>query len=246
MNYLRKWGYEVNKTLIVESKNDESFLRALVNHLNLRNTNIGKSICSVEDYHCLDGLNLKKLINALKAFKNKLPKNENSIESLGIILDNDGKKEERITLINNAINEVFDSDQTITEFGQFIDVSVDVGGDNYKFRVSCFLIGVNNKGELETLIKAIKTKSSPYADCLSAWRKCVESNSDAELSDKEFDKMWVNNYIRFDTCSKSERRQAHRKCSMYNLNYVLENKKEILDFDHSELGLLKEYLNSFY
>jgi hypothetical protein len=168
----------VNKTLIVESKSDKSFIEALVNHLNSNNINIEQSICSIDDYQCLNGLDLNKLINALKAFLNSLAKKEESIESLGIILDNDGRRDERINWINEAIKEAFKSDQRITEIGQPIDISfVDAGEDNYNFRLSCFLIGVNNEGELETLIKAIKATPSPYADCLNAWKECVESNS---------------------------------------------------------------------
>ncbi len=50
----------VSNQLIVESKNDEAFFRALVDHLNLKNIEIGAPICRIDDYDCLEGLNLKK------------------------------------------------------------------------------------------------------------------------------------------------------------------------------------------
>ncbi|MBF0378145.1 MAG: hypothetical protein HQK72_11770 [Desulfamplus sp.] len=80
----------MSNLLIVESKNDEFFIKALVDHLNITNIDIGKPICSIQDYKCLEGLSLNNLILRLEAFKNSLPKND--IEAVGIILDNDGQK----------------------------------------------------------------------------------------------------------------------------------------------------------
>ncbi|MBF0378146.1 MAG: hypothetical protein HQK72_11775 [Desulfamplus sp.] len=139
----------------------------------------------------------------------------------------------------------------IDDVGQFIEISTKIGVDSYDFKISCFLVGVENSGELETLMKAIKAKTSIYADCLSEWRRCLEEHHEAIgvkneiLSDKEFDKFWVNNYIRFDTCSSKEKRQAFKKCSMVNFDYIIENKKDIFNFDHPLLNPFKDYLNSF-
>jgi len=241
----------VSKILIVESKNDELFMRALVDHLNLPNVQIDdEPVCTIDDYECLEGLDIKKLTNRLEALKNSLPKKD--IQSLGIILDHDGKKEERIKMINNALEFVFDSTQQIEDTNQFINISATLGSDTYPFTASCFLVNVDEKGELETLLKTIKTKPSVYADCLAEWRKCVETHYGATaddrkkiLSDKEFDKFWISNYIRFDTCSKKEKKQADKKCSMNIFDYIFENKKDIFNFDHPALDSLKNYLISF-
>lgn len=252
MNSPGEWSCVVSNVLIVESKNDELFVRALVEHLNLTNVQVDRRpVCHIDDYQCLDGLDLEKLIFRLEAFKNSLPKKD--IRAVGVILDHDGKKEERIGMINAAIKAVFDSEEQIKDTNQFIDISTEFGPEIYRLSISCFLTNVDGKGELETLLKAIKTKPSIYADCLGEWRKCIESRYKAKtkkekkklLSDKEFDKLWVNNYIRFDTCSSKEKKQAFRKCSMYNFNYLLENKKDILDFEHPALDSFKSFLTSF-
>jgi hypothetical protein len=233
----------VSNLLIVESKNDELFVRALVNHLNLTNVQVDRPICNIDDYQCLEGVDLKKLTLRLKALKSSLPKKD--IQAVGIILDHDGKKDERIKLINDALKHVFDSKQQIKDTNQFIDISAKLGIYTYDFSISCFLVNIDSKGELETLLKAIKAKPSVYADCLIEWRKCIESHDKKILSDKEFDKFWVNNYIRFDTCSSNEKKQAFRKCSMHNFDYILENKKDIFNFDHPVLGSFKSYLSLF-
>ena len=95
-------------------------------------------------------------------------------------------------------------------------------------------MNVQGHGELETLLKTIKTKPSIYADCLYEWKKCIENQFQSDIdrkltktiSEKDFDKFGLNNYIRFDTCSSYEKKQAYRKCSLYNLDYVFLNKKK--------------------
>jgi len=52
-------------------------------------------------------------------------------------------------------------------------------------------------------------------------------------------------YIRFDTCSKSEKKQAERKCSMKGFDYIMTNKPAIWDFEHPALNDLKDFLRLF-
>jgi hypothetical protein len=52
-------------------------------------------------------------------------------------------------------------------------------------------------------------------------------------------------YIRFDTCSKNEKKQAERKCSMKNFDYVMTNKTKIWNFKHPVLNELNDFLNLF-
>ena len=66
-----------------------------------------------------------------------------------------------------------------------------------------------------------------------------------EISLKEFNKFWVDMYIRFDTCSKSDKKQADRKCSMRGFDYVMTNKAVIWDFEHPVLNDLKKFLGLF-
>ena len=98
-------------------------------------------------------------------------------------------------------------------------------------------MNVSGSGELETVLKAIKSKDSTYADCLESWRDCLKGKGKPDLSQKEFDKFWVNNYLRFDTCLASEKSQAGTKC-----NYEAGIKKDIWDFENQILDDLKEFL----
>ena len=58
-----------------------------------------------------------------------------------------------------------------------------------------------------------------------------------EINDKDFDKFWVSNYLRFDTCTKNEQKQADKNCK----NEVA-IKKDIWDFYNPILNDLKEFL----
>ncbi|WRH66970.1 MAG: hypothetical protein RSE13_00150 [Planktothrix sp. GU0601_MAG3] len=59
------------------------------------------------------------------------------------------------------------------------------------------------------------------------------------------DKFWISLYLRFDTCSRLERKQAERKCSMKNFEYIMENKKDIWNFNHPVLNEIKNFLHLF-
>lgn len=232
----------MSSVLIVESKNDKIFVEALIEHLNLQNIDLEKPICQVDDYECLEGLNSKKLKTALTFLKNSLAKDD--IQAIGIILDDDGRRAERIDLINEAVKQVFETDEQFSDAGEQLALTVDVGGEDVTLQLAYFLTNVDGVGELETLLKALKSKPSPYADCLENWRRCLEEENET-VSDKEFDKFWLSNYIRFDTCSKKERKQARKKCSMQNFEYVMRRKKEIWDFDHPALDDFKNFLRLF-
>ena len=120
----------------------------------------------------------------------------------------------------------------ITKINEFIKIeSLD------EVEIGCYITNVDGNGELETVLKAIKSQDSTYADCLEAWKTCLTSKGKT-ITDKDFDKFWINNYLRFDTCSASEKSQAARKC-----NYESGMKKDIWDFENPILKDLKEFLN---
>jgi len=225
----------VSNALIVESKNDKCFVEALINNLNLPQIEIQQPICLIDDYECLNGLDLPKLRNALEALKNKSAKQK--IAKIGILLDDDGKRTERIALINQAVKAVFSTAPQILDTNKLITLS----NNSLPLQLACFLTNVGGHGELETVLKAIKTKPSLYADCLENWRSCLDAQNET-ISDKEFDKFWVNNYLRFDTCTREERKRASEKCSMHNFEYVMKNKPDIWNFDDPVLDELKAFL----
>ncbi|HGY11902.1 MAG TPA: hypothetical protein ENK36_06030, partial [Desulfobacterales bacterium] len=128
----------MSNLLIVESKNDELFIRAVIEHLNLPYIQVDKHpICHINGFECMEGLNSKKLEERLTALKNQLHKKE--VEAIGIILDHDGKREERINLINEAVNSIFETDENILETGKFISVNAKVGNDNFSLKIACYL-----------------------------------------------------------------------------------------------------------
>jgi hypothetical protein len=110
--------------------------------------------------------------------------------------------------------------------------------------LACYFTNFEGKGELETLLKAIKARKSPQADCLSSWKTCIESQG-KDISDKDFDKFWVSIYLRYDTCSNQEQTQAGKKCSMSGFKYVMEHKKDIWDWNNPALDDLKEFFTLF-
>lgn len=227
----------MSNIVIVESKNDAIFMKVLVDFINC-DIQIEEPIF-IDDYESLEGLNETKLITTLKALDADLQKRD--IEKIGIIIDIDNDSEqERLELVNKCIKQVFES-ETLLSTKQFIDISGD-NGTNAK--LACYFTNVGGKGELETLLKAIKAKDSPYADCLDSWKTCLESLG-KKINQKDFDKFWISNYIRFDTCSKKEHKQAGGKCSMSKFDYVMEHKKDIWDWDNPTLDDLKEFFKLF-
>jgi hypothetical protein len=220
--------FEVNKNiLIVESKNDKYFIEALIYHLKI-NIDVNTPICNIDEYECLEGLGnfAKRLTDLKKEIASK------GIEKIGILIDADDQGiEERIKFINSQLQKIC-SDIIFTQINETKhsnELDVDL---------SCCITHVNGNGELETLLKAIKSEDSTFADCLHSWKECLLA-SGKEISDKDFDKFWVNNYLRYDTCKKKEQNQRERKCQ--NEAAI---KKPVWNFDHPALTDLKSFLHS--
>lgn len=227
----------MSNIVIVESKNDAIFMKAMVEKLNC-DIQVEPPIY-IDDYESLEGLSETKLVTTLKALEADLQKRD--IEKIGIIIDIDNDSEaERLELVNKCIKEVFES-ETLLSTKQFIDICGD-NGTNAK--LACYFTNVGGKGELETLLKAIKARDSPYADCLDSWQTCIQSQG-KEINQKHFDKFWVSIYLRYDTCSNQEQKRAGEKCSMSRFDYVMEHKKDIWDWDNPALDDLKEFFKLF-
>jgi len=202
----------VSNLLIVESDNDKYFIEALIGHINVK-IEIDSPVCSIDEYECLGGTG--QLEKKFKSLKSQIAKN--GIDKVGIIFDADNEGVEAKTqLIQKKIDLVFGEDSG-TEF-------------------SIYILNVDGKGELETLLKAIKSKQSPMADCLETWLECL-SAKDIGVKQKDFDKLWIQIYHRYDCCSKKDQKQAGRKCS--NEASI---KKPIYDLDKPELVELKQFL----
>jgi len=205
----------VSNLLIVESENDQFFIEALIKNINL-NIDVDSPVCSINEYNCLGGMS--KLENKLNALKSQVLKD--GIDKIGIIFDADNVGvDARTQKIKEKIDFVF--------------------GTEHDVEFHIHILNVNGKGEIETLLKKIKSEDSTIADCLDSWRNCLPE--DKTIKQKDFDKFWIQVYQRYDCCKKQEQKQAGEKCN----NEASLNKK-IYDFDKDikELNYLKKFLMS--
>jgi hypothetical protein len=226
-------------TLIVESKNDKCFFDAIIQHLNCNIEIAPPILISDKDYLEMNGLNSQKLISALEDLKVDIQKGK--VEKIGIIIDIDSESENnRIEFINDCVQHVFLNPTSLEKTNEFISIDL----DGFDIQLACHLTNVNGRGELETILKEIKSKPSNHADCLDSWRDCIQ-NQDEVIKSKDFDKFWVDMYVRFDTCSNQEKKQAGRKCSMSGFDYIMTNKKDIWNLDHPILNDLKHFFRLF-
>jgi hypothetical protein len=221
--------------LIVESNNDKYFFQSVINHIK-SDLEVAAPIFLDEDYKAIDGSDPKKLTNALKDLKADLQKED--IDRVGIILDLDRHSEtERIELINKCIIKVFASAESLDRVSEFIDLNF----DDRQIQLACYFTNVDGQGELETVLKTIKSQDSIHADCLVSWRECLR-NKQKEMTDKKFDKLWITNYIRYDTSTKDDNKHANTQLT---LNYALQNKSYIWNLDHPILDELKLFFRLF-
>jgi len=207
----------MSNLLIVESQNDQYFIEALIAHMNI-DIEVGQPICQVDEYECLGGIG--KLDERLKALSHRIIKGE--LERVGIIFDADkvgiAKRTEQI---QEKINEMVE--ELPKEFHGLID----------------FFIYIQNHegyGELESVLKMIKKSDSTIADCLESWQECLPDGK--KVSQKDFDKFWIQVYQRYDCCTKKEQKQAGIKCN----NEISLKEKDIWNFDHEILNDLKTFL----
>lgn len=222
---------ESNNILIVESINDKYFVESTKNHLNNIDLEVDTPLCLIGDYECLEGLSLESLASKLYELKIKIDKK--GIEKVGILLDADkGGIEEKINLINEALKRN-SSTLKIEEANKWYYCNA------LKVNISCHILNVDGYGELETILKSIKSRESIFADCLESWQQCL-TNHGKSIDSKQFDKFWVSIYQRYDCCSRREQQQAARKC-----NNEASMKKDIWNYSHSSLSDFREFIKMF-
>jgi hypothetical protein len=225
--------------LIVESGNDKDFVEALIRDIELESIEVDAPNCEIDEFACMGGLNLSKLREHLREKIDEIKKG--NIRRLGILIDQDKEtKAGRLSFVSQAASDAFEQTIVLEDTNTFYTIQLDKDTD---FELVCHFTNVDGEGELETVLKAIATEESVYADCLEAWKTCIEAKG-KKISKKEFDKFWISNYIRFDTCTSKQKKQAERKCSMKNFDYVLAN-KAIFDLKATELTDLRAFLSLF-
>jgi len=253
--------------LIVESENDQYFVQALINHLNLQEKVKVDAPISTE-FERLGGIQEDgtNLIIKLKDIKTEIFKR--GIEKIGIILDIDKKQmTERIQLVNNSLKKVFGEEtSTLSSVNEFITIQLD---EELSVKIACYFTNVDGKGELEDLLKAIAKADSSFADCLQeGWVKCAESKgkkiegkegntTGVDISQKELTKLWVDFYKRYDTLKRKERNKETTEFSPIFLGLAKEDKKtgklkhisergsKIFDYDAAILTEIRNFLNLF-
>ena len=205
----------MSNLLIVESENDKFFIEALVKHISV-DIEIGEPICNIDEYECLGGIG--KLEERLTALTHRIIKGE--VNKVGIIFDADSAGiKERTKQINSTIKLVM---QNLPE-----------GCDEVEFDI--YIQNKDGNGELETVLKDIKSQDSTIADCLDSWQKCLPK--DKKLNQKDFDKFWIQIYQRYDCCTKKEQKRAGEKC-----NNKVSFSKNIYDLENDTLEDLKIFL----
>lgn len=226
--------------LITEGIDDGYFAAALIEDIN---TEIDVDCSFGGKYTALGGLSEADLVEDLKGKLGEIRRG--TIQRIGILIDQDlFSKEERLSFLSEVIKKAFGKENVLENTDTLYSVEVE---EDTSVEIACHFMNVNGKGELETVLRAIKTKDSPHADCLNTWRDCLKAQGKT-VKEKEFVKSWMNNYLRMDTCFTSKWRGSQgRYCSMHSLNNILARKgdKAIFDLKATELTDLRAFLSLF-
>ncbi len=234
----------MSNLIIVESENDKYFIEALIDSLNLSNIKVGIPICKIDDFDCLGGYT--KLTANLKSLK------LDKYNKIGIVIDADDVGiDSRVGFIDEAVKSICD-DVVLDKTNQL------KRSETLDLSIACYITNIDGYGELETVMKKVKSQDSVYADCLTKWKSCLEAKGE-QIKDKEFDKVWVSNYLRYDTCIGKDRKQKSKKCANELINntdntdeiqHILKSnektiKKNIWNFEDAVLDELKIFLKLF-
>lgn len=219
--------------LIVEGDSDKLFVERLKTIVEA-NAEVS-SICRIDECLSLGGLNnlrykLEEKINNGDKKKSNEQTFEDVYKKIGVILDADEVGIlKRVNDINNAVKFITDDVEIASPDTWYRSEKLDVD-------ISCHILNVNGYGELETLLRAIKSQDSPFADCLEAWRACLK-NQKKEVNQKVFDKFWIEIYGRYDCCPEKSGDKCTSKLTL--------QKDYVWNFSHSALTGLRNYLAMF-
>ena len=232
--------------LIVEDESDKCIFEAIIRHIKKedslevfpeQNTEIEYVIKSDES-------NVEKpsgLIDALNNLTEGFSKQH--ITRVGIIRDIDfNTLESRILLVNNAIRSaykiIYGELKNVNQLTTIQLIDKDTQRE-YKIDFACHFVSLNGSGEIEDILKSIKCKPSPIADCVDEHLPNCLIASNQELKDKDLVKLWLNHYQRYDTLPKNK-----RKSPFTEMTHIMKNRTEIFDFDNNlkELLELKSFL----
>jgi hypothetical protein len=230
--------------IIVEDDSDKYTFEAIIRHIHLQNTFSVMLTPDIDWKAIHDENNPEKptaLINALKSLLNDISKEK--YDKIGIVRDMDNNtKENRLELVNRALQEAYPTvAQPLTDINSLVQFNFTQNstGNILGVHFACHFVHLDNKGEIEDILKAIKTQPSPIADCVDTHLPSCLEISDEELREKDLVKLWFNNYQRYDTLPKKL-----RKNPFTTTKYIMEERTHLFDFDKDivELTELKAFL----
>ena len=228
------------KFVIVEHNNDKFTFEAILRHISSNDIEVNSSEIWYEprsaDGNVEQPTGLKaSLLSAFKEVK------KGKYDKIAVIWDLDNFSfDDRLLQVNNAfdlaINEfkVENSDliiekDRIERSGSFFNLKF----DNKNVQIACYFVNYQGKGEIEDVLKAIKSpkKSSLIADCVDRkLPECLAENVQSGLREKDLVKLWINHYVRYDTLKKSERKDKNTEWEK-----VMLNRSNIFDFDNESI-----------
>lgn len=241
------------KTLIlVEDDSDKHTFEAIIRHIKLQDSlsvTIPPPDTVIDWKSIADEKNPLKpsgLIKGLKALRNDI--NIGKYDKIAIIKDMDtNSKADRLLLVNNALREAYPNEaQPLEDVNSLIPFTFkQEDSEDTIVHFACYFVHVITdegacKGEIEDILKAIKMQPSPIADCVDMLLpNCLKANNEDELREKDLVKLWFNNYQRYDTLYKKD-----RKFPFTTTEFIMKNRTDIFDFDKDlpEFNELKAFL----
>ena len=243
---------EPKSLIIVEDNNDQYTFEAIIRHIGLTKDLTVNPKPKHIDWQAIskenDSNKPTALIKELRALINDF--SNEKYDKVGIIRDMDNSNEEdMLLLINNALREAYPNEyRRIEKCNISVPFEFTQNSTGAKLTVSfvCHFVGLDSKGvrkgEIEDLLKSIKSEPSPLADCIDKHLpECLELLEEENLKDKDLVKLWINNYQRYDTLDKKK-----RTGEFTSWKNVMEKRYEIFNFNSelAEFKELKNFLNS--
>ena len=231
--------------LIVESPNDKAFMELLLAQPQAAEISTIQPT-EIEHLHNFLGTDGKEkrgktaLSQKLQVTRSELSKTKAHIQHVAVIVDADspphGGQAQSLALINRAFEEAFGVDPRFSAPGEVITPTVDLLGEKISLSLSCFLMqDATGEGNLDTVLKAIASRSCVESDCLEEMNRCVEAQTGQPMRD--FTKQWVNYYLR----SFAHKKQLNNAEARLH-EVISAHGRDMFDLDAPLVAGLKAYL----
>ncbi len=241
----------IQNLIIVESPNDEAFIRLVLDFLAITNTEATLiNSTEIDHLHNFVGTDGKEkrgkdaLPEKMEMLKRELLTHYAQLQHISVIVDIDtpkspnGGKDKSLQLINDSFEKAFSISPNLIEVATPSNISTSIAGENVTIDVSCFLIqDETGAGNLDILLKKIAINSCVECECLELMSKCIFDKTSKEMRD--FTKQWVNYYLR-SNASKNQLNNAEKRLH----EVITEQGKDIFNLNHSLLNELKSYLQA--